>query len=59
LPKNYKAKLKVEKNCTNALVQKSFLKNVGEIDTCSQFHQHFMSSFCADIFVPKNYKAKM
>ncbi len=25
----------------------------------SQFHQHFLSSFCADILVPKNYKAKL
>jgi len=23
---------------------------------CSQFHQHFTSSFCADILMPKNYK---
>jgi len=27
--------------------------------TLSQFHQHFTSSFCADIFAPKNYKAKL
>ncbi len=24
-----------------------------------QFHQHFMSSFCANIFTPKNYKANI
>ncbi len=24
--------------------------------TCSQFHQHFMSSFCANILLPKNSK---
>jgi len=23
---------------------------------CSQFHQHFLSSFCADILATKNYK---
>jgi len=34
-------------------------QNVNEIDTCSQFHQHFMSSFFAHILAPKNYKAKM
>jgi len=28
-------------------------KNVNEIDTCSQFHQHFKSSFCTDILLPK------
>jgi len=26
--------------------------------TYSQFHQHFTSSFCTDILLPKNYKAK-
>jgi len=30
-----------------------------KVFTCSQFHQHITSSFCADIFVPKNYKAKL
>jgi len=33
--------------------------NIDEIDTSSQFHQHFMSSFSANIFAPKNYKAKL
>jgi hypothetical protein len=26
--------------------------------TSSQFHQHFMNNFCANILAPKNYKAK-
>jgi hypothetical protein len=30
----------------------------GCVSSC-QFHQHFTSSFCGDIFVPKNYKAKL
>jgi len=33
--------------------------NVDEIDTFNEFHQHFTSSFCADILVPKNYKEKL
>ncbi len=33
--------------------------NVGEIDPCSQFHQHFISSFCNDNLAPKNYNAKL
>jgi len=37
-------------------------KVTGKIDrqtaNCSQFHQHFTSSFCANIFVPKNYEVK-
>jgi hypothetical protein len=27
-------------------------------NTGGQFHQHFLSSFCADILLTKNYKAK-
>jgi len=38
---------------------KSWSSNFGEIDPCSQFHQHLTSSFCADILAPKNYKAKL
>jgi len=34
-------------------------KNVDEIDHCCQYHQHFMSSFGADILLPKNYRAKL
>jgi hypothetical protein len=34
-------------------------QNVGDIDTWCQFHQHFMSSYCAKILSPKNYKAKL
>jgi len=34
-------------------------KAVDEMDTGGQFHQHFMSSFCANILMPKNYKAKL
>ncbi len=42
----------------------SFSKNifdddVGEIDTRCWFHQHFTSSFWANIFLPKNFKAKL
>jgi len=29
------------------------------VESCSQFHQHFMSSFGTDILVPKNHKAKL
>ncbi len=28
-------------------------QNVGEIDPCSQFHQHFTSSFCTNIILLK------
>jgi len=28
-------------------------------EACNQFHQHFTSRFCANIFAPKNYKANM
>jgi len=31
----------------------------GHPNPCGQFHQHFTSSFCADILFPKNYKAKL
>jgi len=31
---------------------------VAKIDPWSQFHQHFTSSFFADILAPKNYKAE-
>jgi len=34
-------------------------KYVGEMDTNSQFHQHFMSSFCANILLKKIYKSKL
>jgi hypothetical protein len=27
--------------------------------TCSQYHQHFTSSFCTNILVQKNYKGKL
>ncbi len=32
-------------------------KHVGEIDLRCQFHQHFTPAACANIFMPKNYKA--
>jgi len=32
---------------------KNFVKHVCEIDTWGQFHQHFTSSFCANILLPK------
>ena len=28
------------------------------VESRGQFHQHFMSSFCTDFFVPKNYEPK-
>jgi len=52
-------------NCKHIKAEKALLylknwpKNVGEIDTFSQFHQHFTSSFCANILLQKNYKAKL
>jgi len=36
--------------------------HVGKVDFAhisSQFHKHFMSIFCADFLLPKNYKAKL
>jgi len=35
---------------------KAAYKYVDEIDTCSQFHQHFMRAFFADILLPKSLK---
>jgi hypothetical protein len=35
------------------------LKSVGKIDPWCQCHQPFMSSFCAKILLPKNYKPKL
>ncbi len=39
------------------LKYKKLLVNDDEIDTSSQFHHHFMSSFFTDILVLKKYKA--
>jgi len=39
--------------------EKSSQKNVDEIDQSSQSHQHYTSSFCANILSPKNYNAKL
>jgi len=33
-------------------------KEFGEIDTCGQFHQHFMRAFCTNILAPKITKLK-
>jgi len=49
----------IEKAATTTFVWKIHANNIDEIDTCSQFHHHFKSSFCADILLPKNYKAKL
>jgi len=38
---------------------KALSKHVDEIGPMCQFLHHFMSSFCANFFVPKNYKAKL
>jgi len=35
-------------------IRKTRADDVHEIDYSSQFHQQFTSSFCADIFAPKN-----
>ncbi len=43
----------------NYFLHESCSWNVGVRDTCSQFHQHFMWSFCADIVLPKSHKAKL
>jgi len=43
----------------NAFEQESCSKNVVKIATCSQFHQHWVSSFFDDILLPKNYKSKL
>ncbi len=51
---------KIEKSVQNNLVQKAAHKILLKLTyTYSQFHQHFMSSFCANILSPKNYKAKL
>jgi len=34
-------------------------QKVLEIESRCQFHQHFMSSFCAKILLPRNYKPKL
>jgi len=41
-----------------SLLVKATHKHVGEINPRRQFHQHFTAAFCANIFAPKNYKAK-
>ncbi len=42
-----------------SLSKNIFDDDVGEIDTRCRFHQHFTSSFWANIFLPKNFKAKL
>ena len=49
---------------TSFLLVKAWQKLVRSIlffrrKMCAQFHQHFMSSFCANLLAPKTYKAKM
>jgi len=41
------------KGAQNTFVPKNCSLNVGEIDTFSQFHLHFMSIFCANFFFSK------
>jgi hypothetical protein len=48
-----------KKALSTELLQKRLLKNVDEIDTCSQFHKHLISSFCADILVPKKLQSQI
>jgi hypothetical protein len=43
--------------CTNAALL--WRQKVGEKATWCQFHQHFIHSFCAKIFSPKNYNPKL
>jgi len=70
--KNRIAELTDDLNQSEYLIQKaekemSNLKQLKEdkttellqVNTCSQFRQHFTSSFCADILLSKNFKAKM
>ncbi len=38
----------------NTFAQKDAYKKLVEFDTFSQFHQHFTSSFWADVLSPKN-----
>jgi hypothetical protein len=40
-------------------LQKSCSLNGGEIDTCGQFHQHFMSAFAQMFLRQKKFKPKM
>ncbi len=40
-----------EKLHKNTFVQKKLLENVGEIDTCCQFHQHFLHAYFVQKFV--------
>jgi len=40
-------------------IQKIRTFNIDEIDTCSQFHQQFMNSFCADFFLQIKFSPKL
>jgi len=41
------------------LYDKSAHKMLVKLDTLSQFHQHFTTSFCFDFLSVKNYKDKL
>jgi hypothetical protein len=45
-------------SCAGCAIQKLHLAVLVAIPK-SQFHQHFMSTFCAKILLPKNYKPKL
>jgi len=49
----------LEKAAEMTFVQKTRAFYVDEIYTCIQFHQHFTSSFCAYIFMPNFFQAKL
>jgi hypothetical protein len=58
-PKITKPNVIREKLQNLLLYKKCNQENVDKIDTFSQFHQHFKSSFCTNIILTKNSKAKM
>ncbi len=43
----------------NTFLRKSYLLNVGKIDTWSQFHQHFKSRICTHILLPKKLQSQI
>jgi len=55
--KNKKPNCKLIK-ASQTLLYKKCLKNVGEIETCSQFHQHIICIF-TNILLPTNYKHRL
>jgi len=52
---NFFNKKSSRKDWQKSLDKKAKRSHIGEIDTCGQFHQHFMCDIFADILLPKNY----